>query len=139
VLAATGGAGVALALDPVGGGPSYWRQHGEALALDGRWVLFGSLGGGTVEGPLLSALLRKRLSLLATTLRGRSTEYKAALTADFARHALPLIAAGVYAPLIDRVLPLERAQEGHEALEGNETAGKIVLRIAADADDAGEE
>jgi NADPH:quinone reductase-like Zn-dependent oxidoreductase len=114
-----------------------------ALALP-LWIvtaLFGErvFGGSLLPVALLSALLRKRLSLLATTLRGRSTEYKAALTADFARHALPLIAAGVYAPLIDRVLPLERAQEGHEALEGNETAGKIVLRIAADADDAGGE
>ena len=59
-----------MILDCVGG--SFWEQNAKCLAVDGRWALYGLLGGGEVTGSILRDLLRKRASLIATTLRSRS-------------------------------------------------------------------
>ena len=99
VKAQTKDRGVDLILDCVGG--SYWEQNVDAyalaphltgvsgrhcrsitsranhrLALDGRWIVYGLMGGNAVNGPLLGLLQRKRGSLLLTTLRNRSDDYK---------------------------------------------------------------
>ncbi len=66
------GTGINLILDPVGG--SFWEQNVKSLATDGRWVLYGLLGGPKVEGNILRYLLSKRGQLLSTTLRARSLE-----------------------------------------------------------------
>ena len=52
-------------------GSSFWEQNIKSLALDGRWILYGLLGGGSVTGDLLRDVLRKRASLIGTTLRSR--------------------------------------------------------------------
>ena len=52
-------------------GSSFWEQNIKSLAVDGRWVLYGLLGGGEISGNLLGDLLKKRGSLIATTLRSR--------------------------------------------------------------------
>lgn len=52
VKEATGGVGATLILDPVGG--SFWRQNAESAAMDARWVLFGSMGGGSIDGGLFA-------------------------------------------------------------------------------------
>nr|XP_020833667.1 quinone oxidoreductase PIG3-like isoform X3 [Phascolarctos cinereus] len=65
----TKGAGANVILDCVGG--SYWEKNVACLALDGRWVLYGLLGGAEVHGELLSKLLTKRGSLLTSLLRSR--------------------------------------------------------------------
>lgn len=51
-------------------GSSFWEKNIKVLAVDGRWVLYGTLGGGNVEG----GLLKKRGSLIATTLKHRPLE-----------------------------------------------------------------
>lgn len=61
-----------MILDCIGG--SFVEQNLKSIATDGRWVLYGLLGGGNVDGNILGALLRKRVSLFATTLRSRSLE-----------------------------------------------------------------
>ena len=53
-------------------GSSFWEQNAKCLAVDGRWVLYGLLGGGEVTGNLLGNLLKKRASLIGTTLKSRS-------------------------------------------------------------------
>lgn len=63
------GAGVNLILDCIGG--SYWEKNVNCLALDGRWVLYGLMGGADVNGPLFSKLLSKRGSLITSLLRSR--------------------------------------------------------------------
>lgn len=52
-------------------GSSFWEQNVKSLAVDGRWILYGLLGGGDITGSILRDLLRKRASLIATTLRSR--------------------------------------------------------------------
>ncbi len=71
----TGGRGVDVVFDCVGG--SYWRQNLESLAVDGEWVLYGLMGGGSVDGDILKEMLRKRIHLKSTTLRARSIEVAA--------------------------------------------------------------
>ena len=58
-----------LILDPVGG--SNCDKNLKSIATDGRWVLYGLMGGAKVDGPFLAQLLRKRVQLLSTTLRAR--------------------------------------------------------------------
>ena len=81
VLAATAGHGVDVVLDCIG--EQYWEQNADVLKTDGRWILYGTMGGGNVNGPLLRKLLHKRIALLPTTLRTRSDEYKAELVSRF--------------------------------------------------------
>lgn len=63
--------------DPVGA--SNAARNIAALALDGRWVLYGTMGGTKVENFDLGALIAKRGALLSTTLKTRSKEYKKSL------------------------------------------------------------
>jgi tumor protein p53-inducible protein 3 len=93
-------------------------------------VLFGTMGGGSVEGGLFAQLLRKRIAITGSTLRSRSLGYKAELTHAFTSQALPRLAAGVYIPVVDREYPLAEVQAAHEYMETNANVGKIVLRIA---------
>jgi tumor protein p53-inducible protein 3 len=125
VLAATGDQGVNLVLDFVGA--PYWEQNLECLAPDGRLILIGTLGGTRVPDLDLRVLMRKRLQVTGTTLRGRGLDYKVRLTRDFASFALPRFADGRLRTVIDRVFPWVRVAEAHRYMEENRNIGKIVL------------
>jgi putative PIG3 family NAD(P)H quinone oxidoreductase len=124
---AAGGEGVDLAIDLLGA--SSWRLNLEVLAVRGRLVLCGTMGGSQVEVDL-GTLLRKRLTVVGTVLRSRAVEEKIDLVQSFSRTMLPLLAAGRLRPVVDRVVPLEEAASAHAAMERNENFGKIVLKIA---------
>lgn len=64
------GKGANVILDCVGS--SFWEQNIKSLAVEGRWIVYGLLGGGNVSGNLLGNVLRKRVSLIGTTLKSRS-------------------------------------------------------------------
>lgn len=122
----TGGAGVNVVLDMVGG--PYWERNLASLSLKGRLVLVGLMGGNKVEVNL-GLLMPKRLRVHGTGLRTRSLEEKIAVTVQFKRHVLPLIADGRIQPIIDRTFPLEKVSEAHEYMETNANFGKIILAI----------
>ena len=109
-------------------GASSWAENVEVLAPLGRLVLVGTMSGSKVEADL-SPIMRKRLTVVGTVLRPRPIEEKIALAQEFARTILPLLAEGRMRPSVDRVLPLEDARAGHEAMERNENFGKIVLTL----------
>jgi tumor protein p53-inducible protein 3 len=125
VLQGTAGRGADVILDFVGA--SFWEQNWRTVAVDGRWILIGTLGGSRVERLDLGALMRKCLQLTGTTLRGRSLEYKSALTRDFASSALPALAQGRLRPVVDRVFPWQQVADAHRYMEENRNIGKIVL------------
>jgi tumor protein p53-inducible protein 3 len=135
VLNATDGRGVDLVLDCVGA--SFWQQNVACLKTDGRWVVYGSLGGVNITGDLLGQILRKRLTLLGSTLRARSIEYKKKLVAEFSRVALPLFASGHLVPVIHSILPLDDIQSAHRLMESNNNVGKIVLEVVHGRDGSG--
>jgi len=68
--------------------------------------------------------------LEATTLRTRSDEYKAKLMADFGTNALPHVATGDFAPVIDSEFPLSEVAAAHAHVASNASAGKVLLKVS---------
>lgn len=68
------GKGADVILDCIGG--SFWEKNIRSLAMDGRWVLYGTLGGKTADGDLFGKLLGKRGHLLCSLLRNRSLQVR---------------------------------------------------------------
>ena len=124
--AATGGRGVDVILDMVGG--SYVRRNYEAAAEDGHIVQIAT-SGGTVAETDFRLLMVKRLTHTGSTLRPRSLAFKAALMAELEAKIWPLIAQRVIAPVIDATFPLARAAEAQARMEGAHHVGKIVLTV----------
>lgn len=127
VRAATDGRGVDVILDMVGG--DYFPRNLEALAEDGRLSQIATLGGK--EAPLdLSKMMRKRLTLTASTLRPLDAVRKAAIAAELRATVWPLIDAGRIRPVIHAQVPLEEAGRAHQLMEAGGHIGKIVLTVA---------
>jgi NADPH:quinone reductase len=122
----TGGKGADVILDLVGA--SYFAANLESLALKGRLILVGLVGGVKAEFNLGIAL-SKRLKIIGTVLRSRSSEDKADATAKFAEEVLPLIESGKVKPNVDKIFPVEEIRKAHEYLESNESFGKVVLEF----------
>jgi putative PIG3 family NAD(P)H quinone oxidoreductase len=124
VLRATDGKGVDVILDVIGA--EYWERNLRALAVKGRMVVVG-LMGGTGASTNLGVLLQKRLQVRGTTLRARPMEEKATATRAFEKSVLPHIASGRVKVVIDRVYALRDAAEAHAYMATNANFGKIVL------------
>lgn len=118
--------GVDIVLDFVGA--SYWPKHAACLAVGGRCVCIGVLGGATAEVNL-AQLLTRRYQVLGLVMRSRDVSEKIAITQAFVRETLPLFASGQLRPVVDKVFPLSHAAEAHERMEANENFGKIVLSV----------
>jgi putative PIG3 family NAD(P)H quinone oxidoreductase len=123
VQAVTGGQGVDLILDCIGA--DYLDRNLRSLAPEGRLVIIG-LQGGSQASVDLALLLRRRIQILGSTLRGLSPQRKAALCADFAARALPLFARGELRPIVDQTFPMAAAGAAHRALD-HAHFGKLVL------------
>jgi len=123
----TNGAGVDVILDLVGS--NYLAENLEALASRGRLICVGTMAGAKSEIDL-GLLLRKRVTIIGTMLRGRSIEEKAEATRLFASAVLPLVSRGAIRPVIDRVFPVDEIRQAHERMESNASFGKIVLTFS---------
>jgi NADPH2:quinone reductase len=123
----TGGRGADLILDIVGG--DYTPRNLEALAVDGRLVIIGLLGGAraTIR---LGPILQRRLTVTGSTLRPRSVAEKAAIARALAEQVWPLLERGVVRPIVHATFPLERAADAHRLMESSAHIGKIVLTVA---------
>ena len=124
VVKAAGGADVIL--DMVGG--SYFEKNLDALNTGGRIVYIASLGGSTLEVPVMK-IMQKRAVITGSTLRPRSTDEKARLAAEVERVVWPWVAAGKLTPIIDATFPLAQAAQAHAHLEAGEHVGKVVLTV----------
>ncbi|MGH7543160.1 MAG: NAD(P)H-quinone oxidoreductase [Gemmatimonadota bacterium] len=124
VLDATGGRGVDLILDLVGAG--YLPRNLASLASLGRIVIVGLTAGSFAEIDL-GIVLRKRITMVGTSLRSRPLEEKIAAVQAFARKALPLLADGRIRPVLDETFPMADAADAHRRMEANRNFGKIVL------------
>jgi putative PIG3 family NAD(P)H quinone oxidoreductase len=128
VGALTGGRGVDIILDIIGG--DYFDRNLQALAIDGRLLQIGLLGGARAQVNL-GTIMQRRLTLTGSTLRKRSVEEKGSIARELEQHVWPLLSSGSVAPVVDRTLPLERADEAHRLLEAGEVVGKVVLTTGA--------
>ncbi|MGF6226535.1 NADPH2:quinone reductase [Inquilinus ginsengisoli] len=120
----TGGRGVDLILDMVGG--DYVARNIDALAVDGRHVSIAFLKGSKVEIDL-QKVMAKRLTLTGSTLRPRSVAEKGAIAAALQAEVWPLIEAGRVRPVIHATFPLAQAAEAHALMESSAHVGKIIL------------
>jgi NADPH2:quinone reductase len=126
VKAETGGKGVDVILDMVGG--DYIQRNMSAAALWGRIVNIAYQSGmqATVN---FAPLLMKRLSLLATTLRARSNDEKGAIRDALQREVWPLLDSGRIKPVVDQTFPLAQAQAAHARMAKSDHIGKILLTM----------
>lgn len=108
-------------------GKPYWHKNMKILAMDGRVVYLSFLGGHKVEDISLVPILRKRLSILGSTLRNRSQDYKIKLTQNFTSKTLSLFKDGILKPIIDSTFDWTDTDKAHQRMQDNKNTGKIVL------------
>ena len=125
VIAETAG-GVDVILDNIGA--AYLPRNVASLRIGGRLVVIG-LQGGRLGELDLGALLAKRASVSAASLRARPLAQKAAIVTATESFVWPLIESGDVAPVIDRVLPLDDAAAAHQLVESSQHIGKVVLQV----------
>ena len=123
---ATGGRGVDVILDMVGG--DYVDRELKCLADDGRIVLIAFLGGSRATLNL-NEILRRRLVVTGSTLRPRPVEFKGAIAAKLREKVWPLVEAGRIKPVVHETFPLDQAARAHELMESGRHIGKIVLVV----------
>ena len=126
VKAATGGKGVNVILDMVGG--DYVPKELKILADDGRLVFIAFLRGPKTELDI-NELMRRRLTLTGSTLRPRPVEFKGTVAKSLREKIWPLIEAGKIKPEIYKTFPLEQAADAHRLMETSQHIGKIVLTL----------
>lgn len=126
VKAATGGKGVNVILDMVGG--EYTEQNILAAAEDGRIVQIATLGGAEIKINL-SRLMVKRVTLTGSTLRPRTREVKAGFAKALEEKVWPLFTAGKLKVVVDSTFPLAKAADAHRRMETSAHVGKIVLLV----------
>ncbi len=123
----TGGKGVEVVLDMVGG--DYVPRNIECLADDGRHVSIAFQRGAKAEVDV-SQIMRRRLTLTGSTLRARSAEFKALLADEIHRTLWPRLSEGGWKPAMDQSFPLAEAAAAHARMQAGAHVGKIVLRLS---------
>jgi len=126
VKAATGGRGVDVVLDMVGG--DYFARNIDALAMEGRLVEIATLSGVKAEVNI-QTVMQRRLTITGSTLRARPIEDKGRIAAAVYANVWPLLESGAVKPIVFKTFPLRAAAAAHALMESSEHIGKIVLRI----------
>jgi NADPH:quinone reductase len=124
IKALTGGRGVELVLDLVGG--DWLPETIDAMAPKGTLMLVGLVAGASAEVPL-RVVLGKRLRVIGTTLRARALEEKIAVARAFEQHVVPAFSSGQLKPVVEQTVPFREAAGALERLAANDTFGKTVL------------
>lgn len=123
---ATGGRGVDVTLDMVGG--DYTERNILAAAEDGRIVQIATLGGPEVKINV-ARMMMKRVTLTGSTLRPRTRDVKAGFARALEGKVWPLLAAGKVKVVMDSTYPLAQAADAHRRMETSQHVGKIVLTV----------
>jgi len=122
----TDGAGVDVIIDMVGA--DYLERNLSLLKLKGRLVYIATLSGSRAEVDLRT-LMGRRLRMIGSVLRSRDPEEKVKITQRFMARFWPLLNEGTLQPVIDRIFPIEEANEAHQYLAEYRNVGKVVLKI----------
>ncbi|SPJ14039.1 NADPH2:quinone reductase [Burkholderiales bacterium] len=124
VKAETGGRGVDVILDMIGG--DYLLRETAALAEDGRLVFINTMGGAKTTVNLHEVMV-KRLTITGSTLRSRPVTVKAEIARRLQQRVWPLLEVGKVKPVIYRTFSFAEAAKAHALMESSEHVGKIVL------------
>ena len=126
IKAATGGKGVNVILDMVGG--DYVPKELKCLADEGRLVFIAFLRGPKTELDI-NEVMRRRLTLTGSTLRPRPVAFKGYVARNLREKIWPLIEAGKIKPEIYKTFALEQAADAHRLMESSTHIGKLVLTV----------
>ena len=124
---ATGRRGVDVVLDIVGG--DYFQRNLDVLAMDGRLVLIGQLGGHKSQINTTPIFLN-RLTITGSVLRSRSVDEKASIAKAVREHVWPLLSSGAVRVPVHATFPLRKAADAHRMMEESSHIGKLVLTIS---------
>jgi putative PIG3 family NAD(P)H quinone oxidoreductase len=127
VRASTGGRGVDVVLDMVGG--EYFARNIDALAVEGRLVEIATLHGAKAE-LTIPTIMQRRLTVTGSTLRARSVADKGAIARAVHTHVWPLLESGAVKPIVYQTFPLQHAADAHRVMEAGNHIGKLVLQVA---------
>ncbi len=127
VLQATGGKGVNLVVNTVGG--SVFAESVRCMAFQGRLATVGYVDGVLKAEIDIEALHAKRLTLFGVSNKQRTAEQRAQTVPGFVADLLPAITAGRIKPWVDRVFPFEQLAAAKTHMEANQHLGKIVLTM----------
>ena len=127
VMDATGGAGVNLVVNNVGG--TVFAEAQRCLAFEGRLAMVGYVDNVLKAEIDLQALHAKRLVFFGVSQKQTTPAQKARNMRLFAAEMLPLVAAGKLRPVIDRAFPFDRLPEARAHMEADAHVGKIVLTV----------
>lgn len=126
VREATDGRGADVVLDNMGA--KYLARNVDVLATGGRLVVIG-LQGGTRAEVDLGLMLRKRVAVMATSLRARPAAEKATIVRQVRELVWPLLADGTVRPVVHATFPLDEASRAHAVLEESSHVGKVLLTV----------
>jgi NADPH2:quinone reductase len=124
VRALTGGHGVDVILDMVGG--DYFGRNIEALAVEGRLVEIATLHGVKAELNI-QTIMGRRLTITGSTLRPRPVAEKGAIAAELRQQVWPLLESGAVTPIVHATFSLRDAAEAHRVMESGAHIGKLLL------------
>jgi NADPH2:quinone reductase len=128
IQAITKGQGVDVVLDIVGA--PYTMRNLECLRMDGRLVQVAVMHGAKVDGLDLFTVMRKRLTVVGSTMRPRTTAEKGQIANALRETVWPVLDAGRCAPVIHKVFSLTEAAAAHRLMESSTHVGKIILKVA---------
>jgi NADPH:quinone reductase-like Zn-dependent oxidoreductase len=129
VMKATGGAGVNLVVNTVGG--TVFAEELRCMAFEARLGMVGYVDGTLKAQIDLEALHAKRLTLFGVSNKMRTPEQRSASTPGFISDLLPAFAAGRIRPVVDRVFPFDQLAAAREHMQADRHLGKIVLAMPA--------
>jgi NADPH:quinone reductase-like Zn-dependent oxidoreductase len=112
----TGKRGVDLVIEHVGG--DVMAKSVLAVATGGRIVTCGATAGFEPKIDLRHVFFRQ-IEILGSTMGSKGALFR----------ILDHVSAGRLRPVVDRVLPLWEAREGHRVLAAREAFGKVVLEV----------
>lgn len=127
IKAYTDNKGVDLILDHIGA--KYLSSNMQALAVEGRLLLIGVMGGTKAELNL-ALMMVKRQRIFGSVLRSRPVKEKGQITTAFTKTVLPKFADRTLIPLLHATFPLDEVAKAHEMMEHSKHFGKIVLKVA---------
>ena len=121
-----GRGGVNLIVDMVGG--AYIQPNLNALALEGRLVMIGFLGGSKAEIDFARMMVRRQ-TITGSTLRAQSDAAKATIARELRDKVWPLLDSGAVAPVIHATFDYRSAADAHALMETSANTGKIILTM----------
>lgn len=113
-----------IALDCIAG--SKMGACFKQMKFGGRWIMIASMAGGATEIDL-ETVWRKRLKLIGSTLRSRTSEEKSRIMAALKNELSPLFSQKKLISNIHAVFPIQEVETAHAVLRRSENMGKVVL------------